>query len=75
MEMGSVSKTETILVLSVSARWDFIIIVLYLFIRYKVKKLYHLICTVTITISAKNQLEYKITFFLTFMINLHTCTH
>lgn len=34
MEMGSVSKTETILVLSVSVRWDFIIIVLYLFIRY-----------------------------------------
>lgn len=32
MEMGSVFKTETILVLSVSVRWDFILIV-YLFIK------------------------------------------
>lgn len=34
MEMGSVFKIETIFVLSVFVRWDFIIIVLYLFIRY-----------------------------------------
>lgn len=32
MEMGSVFKTEMILVLSVSVRWDFILIV-YLFIK------------------------------------------
>lgn len=32
MEMGSVFKTEMILVLSVSVRWDFILII-YLFIK------------------------------------------